>query len=91
MNLPSFFFGLVCSSLLATIFHLVAGGSIWKLILLLFSAWISFFAGHWIAETLGIELDKFGELHLGLASLFCFAALALVNWLLREPTPVKRK
>ncbi len=91
MNLPSFLFGLVFSSLLAALFHLFVGGSVWKLILLMVSAWISFFAGNWIANSIGFEFDKLGELHIGMASTMCFTALALINWLVRTPTTDKRR
>lgn len=64
MNMASLVLGTLIAFGLALIFHVLRGGKMARLILHLFSAWISFFMGHGIAQMLGWHWLRSGSLNL---------------------------
>jgi hypothetical protein len=82
MTLPSFLLGATIATLLGAAFHLWRGGGLGRLILYLVLAWLGFWAGHFLASTLGFELFRVGPLFLSLAVPGSIGLLALGHWLL---------
>ncbi|OGT25053.1 MAG: hypothetical protein A2Z17_03515 [Gammaproteobacteria bacterium RBG_16_66_13] len=64
MSLPAIYLGLLISTLLGAAFHLLRGGTLGRLFLYVSTAWIAFFAGHWVASLLRWELGRVGSLNL---------------------------
>ncbi|MBT7782187.1 MAG: hypothetical protein HN741_04620, partial [Anaerolineae bacterium] len=69
MNLPSFFLGILISSLFGAIFHLFRGGGPKRIFFYLILAWLGFFIGHFLALWFGWVLYPIGALDVGVASL----------------------
>jgi hypothetical protein len=83
MTLPSLLFALLVALFYGAIYHLIRGGSFWRL-LLYFSLSISGFAmGHFLGIWRGWVLIPFGSLNLGLSSLGSVIVLILGDWLSR--------
>lgn len=81
MTLPAFLFGFLISTLLGAAFHLWKDGGFGRLVIYLFFAWISFWAGHILASQLGLTFISVGPLHLGMAILVCLLGLFGGHWL----------
>jgi hypothetical protein len=81
MTLPAFLFGFLISTLLGAIFHLWKDGGFGRLLLYLILAWVGFWAGHLIANSLGWTFISIGPLHLGMALLVAAFTLYAGNWL----------
>jgi hypothetical protein len=64
VSLPAVYLGLLISTLLGAAFHLLRGGTLSRLLLYVSTAWIAFFAGHWVASLLRWELGRVGSLNL---------------------------
>ncbi|NIM92362.1 MAG: hypothetical protein GTO18_01425 [Anaerolineales bacterium] len=64
MTLPSFVFGWLIATVCGLLFHFIRGGSLSRLILYLFTAWGSFFIGHFVAEWLDWHLLRMGTINL---------------------------
>jgi hypothetical protein len=81
MTLPSIILGIVISSLYGTIFHLYRGGGPGRLLLYLVSAWIGFWLGQFLANTLGWSFLSLGPLRLGMGTIGSAITLAIGYWL----------
>jgi len=73
---PSAFLGLLIASAFGFLFHLVRGGRLVRLGLYLGTAWIGFFAGHFMGEWWDWRMMRLGSINL-FASLLG-AAMGLV-------------
>jgi uncharacterized membrane protein YeaQ/YmgE (transglycosylase-associated protein family) len=81
MSFPTIILGLILSTLYGALFHLWRGGNAGRLLLYLVLAWIGFWVGQLVGNTLNISFDKLGQLHVILASLGSLIFLALGYWL----------
>jgi hypothetical protein len=81
MTLPAFLFGFLISTLLGAIFHLWKDGGFGRLLLYLILAWVGFWAGHLIGNSLGWTFISIGPLRLGMALLAAAITLYAGNWL----------
>lgn len=88
ITIPGSASGLVLGFLLASVygavFHLIFGGSIRRIIVYLFAAWVGFFIGQFIGDFLNIEIFKLGKIHLVAASIGAWAMLLVVWWLVGD-------
>jgi hypothetical protein len=88
MTLP----GLLLAFLLATAaglaFHLVRGGSLVRMGVYVLTAWVTFFAGHALAQAFGWTFGRLGSINLLAAAVAVFVGLAFVSIL--TPPEVKR-
>ncbi len=64
MTIPTLYFSVLIASGLGLIFHLIRGGSIGRLLLYLAAAWVTFMAGHFVAEWLDWHLLRIGAINL---------------------------
>ena len=88
MTLPSFLFALLIALFYGALYHLIRGGSFWRLLLYLFLSVFGFGLGHLIGVWRGWILIPLGMINLGLSSLCSFLFLLLGDWLTRiESTP----
>lgn len=81
MTLPGIFIGIVISSLYGSAFHLFRGGSLGRLFLYVFLAWIGFWSGHILANQLGWHFFSLGSLRLGMATIGAAVTLGVGYWL----------
>ena len=79
MTLPGALLGLVIASLAGLLYHLLRGGSLGRLLLFVISAWIAFFAGHWIGGLLNWTSWRLGTLNLFPALLSTMIILILAD------------
>ena len=92
MTLPSALFGFLVSTLMGAAFHLWKGGNLGRLVLYLILAWIGFWAGHLLGDSMGIDFGSVGPLRLGMAVLSAAVTLGVGYWLslVRDDEPVNR-
>jgi hypothetical protein len=64
MTAPGIYLGLLVSSGLSLVFHLVRGGSISRLLLFLVAGWFSFFLGHLVGEWIDLRLWRVGPINM---------------------------
>jgi hypothetical protein len=81
MTLPSAIFGFITSTLYGALFHLIRGGSLWRLALYIFLSWLGFWLGHLIADLLNWDFLSVGPLHLGIATIFSWLFMLIGSWL----------
>ena len=88
MTLPAFFFALLIALFYGALYHLIRGGSFWRLLLYLFLSVFGFGLGYLIGIWRGWILIPLGTIDLGLSSLGSFLFLILGDWLTRiESSP----
>ena len=83
MTLPAILFSLVIALLYGAVYHLIRGGSIWRLFLYLCLSLFGFTAGHLIGLWRGWVVLPIGPINLGLSSLGSIVILVLGDWLSR--------
>jgi hypothetical protein len=91
MTIPNLFLGWLLSSLMGLIFHILRGGRVSRMLLYLSTAWVSFFAGHFIGGLLGLDIWSYGTLHLFPALLATIIGLIAASILAGPEKPARRK
>ena len=81
MTLPTLLFALLIAVLYGAFYHLVRGGSVWRLLMFLVLSVAGFAAGHLIGLWRGWILFPIGSVNLGLSSIGSFLMLILGDWL----------
>jgi hypothetical protein len=81
MTMPALLLGILISTLYGAAFHLWRGGNLWRLVLYLILGWSGFWLGQLLADQLGFSLGSYGQLHLGMATLFSAIFLFGGYWL----------
>lgn len=83
MTIPTLLFALLIALLCGVLFHLVRGGSGWRLLLYLGLSILGFAMGQGISLWRGWDLYKFGSLDVGLGIIGSALILAFGEWLTR--------
>jgi hypothetical protein len=83
MTLPAILIGLMIALLYGAVYHLIRGGSIWRLFLYLSLSLFGFVAGHLIGIWRGWVLLPIGSINLGLSTIGSIVILVLGDWLSR--------
>jgi hypothetical protein len=83
MTFPAFIFGVVLSTVYGTAFHFWKGGSLKRLLLFVFLAWLGFWIGHFAGGALGWKFMAIGPLNAGMATLGSAIFLFVGEWLSR--------
>lgn len=83
MTLPSLLLALLIALLCGVLFHIVRGGSGWRLLLYLGLSTLGFALGQWISMWRGWNLFMFGSLDIGMGVIGSVAILVLGEWLSR--------
>lgn len=81
MTIPSLVFGLLVSSLMGAMFHLWRGGNLGRLILYLILAWVGFWGGHFLGNSMGWTFGSIGPLRFGPALIGGVITLGVGYWL----------
>ena len=83
LTLPAILFGLMIALLYGAIYHLIRGGSIWRLFLYLGLSLFGFVTGHLIGLWRGWVWYPIGSINLGLSTVGSLVILILGDWLSR--------
>ncbi len=83
VTLPATLLGLVIALMYGAVYHLIRGGSIWRLFLYLGLSLFGFLAGHLIGIWRGWVWYPIGSLNLGLSTIGSLVILILGDWLSR--------
>lgn len=81
MTIPALVFGFLVSTLMGAVFHLWKDGGFGRLLLYVILAWIGFWGGHILANSLGWTFGSVGPLRLGMALLVGALTLYAGYWL----------
>ena len=81
MTLPTIILGLIIALSYGAFYHVIRGGSIWRLFLYLALSVIGFGAGHVIGLWRGWTLLPLGSLNFGLSTIGSIVILILGDWL----------
>ncbi len=83
MTLPTLLVALLIALLYGAIYHLIRGGSLWRLSLYFSLSIVGFGIGHLIGLWRGWIFIPLGSLNLGLSSIGSILILVLGDWLSR--------
>jgi hypothetical protein len=83
MTIPVLLFALLISLLCGVLFHILRGGSGWRLLLYFGLSTLGFAVGQWISIARGWQLLTFGVLDIGLGLIGSAVFLVLGEWLSR--------
>lgn len=83
MTLPTLLLALLIALFFGTFYHLVRGGSVWRLLFYLTLSLIGFVAGHLVGLWRGWIFFPIGGMNLGLSSMGSLVSLILGDWLSR--------
>ena len=83
MTLSTLLLALLIALLCGVLFHLLRGGSGWRLLLYLGLSVLGFAIGQWISVWRGWDLFAFGPLDIGMGVIGSAAVLAFGEWLSR--------
>jgi len=83
MTLPSALLALLIATACGLAFHLVRGGSLYRMAQYVFAAWVCFFAGHGLAEAFAWRFGRLGSLNLLAALLATALGLIALSFLAR--------
>jgi hypothetical protein len=81
VTLPTILLGLLIALLYGALYHLIRGGSFWRLLLYLGLSVLGFTAGHIIGLWREWVLIPLGSLNFGLSSIGSLVILVLGDWL----------
>ncbi|HET9589774.1 MAG TPA: hypothetical protein VFO91_13390 [Anaerolineales bacterium] len=81
MTLPALLLGVLAALFYGALYHLIRGGSFWRLLLYLFLSVLGFAAGYVIGLWRGWVLIPLGSLNFGLSTIGSLVILILGDWL----------
>ena len=81
MTIPTLLFTLLIASLCGVLFHILRGGSGWRLLFYCGLSVLGFAVGQWISSARGWHFLMFGAVDLGMGVIGSVAFLALGEWL----------
>ncbi len=91
MTLPAIFIALLIALLIGAIYHILRGGSGWRLLMYLGLSIVGFAAGQFTGMWFGWSLLMVGLLNLGMGCLGSFLFLVAGDWLSRSEGKRERK
>jgi len=83
MTLPTLLFALIIALFYGALYHLIRGGSFWRLLLYFSLSVFGFAAGHLLGLWRGWTFIPVGSLNFGLSSLGSIVVLLFGDWLSR--------
>ena len=81
MTIPALILGSVIAALMGAVTHLILGGSLGRLIVLIFTGLVAFWFGHLIGNIVGVRFMTVGAINLGAAILVGVIGLVGAGWL----------
>ena len=91
MTLPTLLFALLIALFYAALYHLIRGGSLWRLLLYFGLSILGFVMGHMIGIWRDWSFIPLGSLNLGLSSVGSILVLVVGDWLSRIEVPERSK
>lgn len=91
MTLPTLLFALLIALFYAALYHLIRGGSLWRLLLYFGLSILGFVMGHLIGIWRDWSFIPLGSLNLGLSSVGSILVLVVGDWLSRIEVPQRSK
>lgn len=91
MTLPTLLLALLIALFYGTFYHLVRGGSFWRLLLYLFLSVFGFTMGHLLGLWRNWYFIPIGTLNLGISSIGSLLMLVLGDWLSRIEVDAESK
>jgi hypothetical protein len=91
MTLPTVLFALLVALFYGALYHLIRGGSFWRLLLYLVLSITGFVLGHLLGLWRGWILVPIGSINLGLSSIGSLLILLFGDWLTRLETREESK
>lgn len=91
MTLPTLLLALLIALFYGTFYHLVRGGSFWRLLLYLFLSVFGFTMGHLLGLWRKWYFIPIGTLNLGISSIGSLLMLVLGDWLSRIEVDAESK
>ncbi len=82
MPSPSAVFGFILATIYGALFHLLVGGGVRRLALLMVSGWAGFALGHAVGLLVGLDVLKIGALRVLAATGGSWALMGIVYWLM---------
>jgi ABC-type amino acid transport system permease subunit len=86
MTLPGALLAFLIATACGLLFHLIRGGSLYRMAQFVFAAWVCFFAGHWLARLFGWQFGRLGSLNLLPALVATVLGLVALSFLARPET-----
>ena len=83
MTLPTLLFALLVAIFYGALYHLIRGGSFWRLILYISLSIFGFVMGHLLGLWRGVVLIPIGSINFGLSSIGSLLVLLFGDWLTR--------
>jgi len=83
MTVPTLLFALIIALLYGSLYHLLRGGSFWRIVLYLGLSILGFAVGHLVGLWRGWIFMPMGPLNLGMSSLGSLVILLVGDWLSR--------
>jgi hypothetical protein len=83
MTLPTLLYAVLIAMLYGALYHLIRGGSLWRLMLYLGLSVLGFVAGHLFGLWRGWLWLPLGSINLGISSVGSVLVLLLGDWLTR--------
>lgn len=80
MTIPALIYNFLLATLLGSVFHLLKGGGVGRLIFLLILSWIGFYLGHLAGIYWNIQILMIGPVQSGFGALGSILLLILGNW-----------
>jgi uncharacterized membrane protein YeaQ/YmgE (transglycosylase-associated protein family) len=86
MTVPAFLFGSLVAVFLGVVFHLIKGGGPFYIFLYMLAGFIGFWVGHYVGDSLELNMWTIGPVHYASALLSTLAFLLITAWLFtRKP------
>ncbi len=83
MTLPGALLAFLIATACGLAFHLLRGGSLYRMAQYVFAAWVCFFAGHFLAEAFAWRFGRLGSLNLLPALVATVLGLLALSFLAR--------
>jgi hypothetical protein len=90
MTLPGVMLAFLIATACGLAFHLVRGGSLFRMAQYVFAAWVCFFAGHFLAEAFTWRFGRLGSLNLLPALVATVLGLLALSLLARPESAVRQ-
>jgi uncharacterized membrane protein YeaQ/YmgE (transglycosylase-associated protein family) len=87
LTIPVIIFGSLVGLLIGAMFHLIAGGSLVRLIFCLIFGWIGFWGGNLLSQKFGIQILQYGQISYGTSIVFSLILAAVGYWISGENKP----
>ena len=81
MTIPAIFFGVLVSTFIGAAFHLIKNGGLGRLILYILLAWIGFWGGHGLGQSMNLTFFSVGPLRFGAAVVGSLLVVLVGYWL----------